>query len=56
MNPPLPKQLTETMGTRARRMHNHLWNEVRDNWLVYPRDLQEELRKSGWEPPRPALN
>jgi hypothetical protein len=33
-------------------MHNHLWYEVRGNWLTYPRDLQEEVRKAGWEPPR----
>jgi len=35
-------------------MHYYLWHEVRDNWVTYPKDLQDELRKAGWEPPRPA--
>jgi hypothetical protein len=52
----IPKQLVETMAIRARRMHYCLWHEVRGNWLAYPRDLQSELRKAGWEPPRPANN
>ncbi len=54
MNHAVPKQLVETMAIRARRMHYYLWHEVRDNWVNYPKDLQEELRKAGWEPPRPA--
>jgi hypothetical protein len=54
VNASIPKQLLETMAIRARRMHYCLWHEVRDNWLTYPRDLQSELRKAGWEPSRPA--
>ena len=54
VSPPFPKQLIDTVATRARRMHNYLWHEVRDNWVTYPKDLQEELRNGGWEPPRPA--
>ncbi len=53
-NAPLPTPLVDKMAARARRMHNYLWHEVRDNWLTYPKDVQEELRKAGWEPPRPA--
>jgi hypothetical protein len=56
LNPLLPKQLILTMAARARRMHNYLWHEVRDNWLSYPPDLQDDVRKFGWEPPRPALD
>jgi len=55
-NPPVPKQFVDKMATRARRMHNLLWAEVFDNWLTYPKDVREELRKAGWEPPRPAAD
>jgi len=54
VNIPVPKKLVDTMAERARRMHYSLWVEVRDNWITYPKDLQNELRKAGWEPPRPA--
>jgi len=54
--PPVPKRLVETMASRARRMHYLLWHEVRDNWLTYTKDVQKELRETGWEPPRPANN
>ena len=51
-----PKQLIDTMAARARRMHNYLWHEARDNWFTYPKDVQEKLAKAGWDPPRPAWN
>jgi len=54
MSTPVPKKLIVTMATRARRMHYYLWHEVRDYWLTYPKDVQKQLRDTGWEPPRPA--
>ncbi|WP_151898904.1 Tat pathway signal protein [Nitrosospira lacus] len=56
MTPPVPEQLVDAMAARACRMHYYLWHEIRDNWVNYPKDLQDELRKAGWEPPRPALD
>ena len=44
------------MAARVCRLHYYLWYEVRVNWMTYPKDLQEEIRKAGWEPPRPARN
>jgi len=32
-NAPVPTLLVDKMAARARRMHNYLWHEVRDNWL-----------------------
>ena len=55
-NPPVPKELVDTMAARVCRLHYYLWYEVRVNWMTYPKDLQEEIRKAGWEPPRPARN
>ncbi|MCA1703061.1 MAG: Tat pathway signal protein [Actinobacteria bacterium] len=44
------------MASREHRLHHWLWHEVRNNWLSYPEDVQEQIREKGWEPPRPALN
>ncbi len=56
MTATIPKLVLDKMAIRARRMHNYLWHEVRDNWSTYPKDVREKLREAGWEPPRPAQN
>lgn len=56
MRPVLPLQLVETMASREHRLHHWLWHEVRNNWLMYPEDVKQQIRDKGWEPPRPALN
>jgi hypothetical protein len=52
----LPEPLVRAMASRAQRLHNYLWHEVRSNWHGYPSDTQETLRAAGWEPPRPATD
>jgi len=52
----LPREVTEQMARRERRHHHWLWHEVRNGWLSYPADVQQQLRDLGWEPPRPALD
>lgn len=56
MRPTLPRALVETMASREHRLHHWVWHEVRNNWLQYPEDVQQQVRDLGWEPPRPALN
>ncbi len=54
MNPKLPGPVITAMARREYRMHHLLWHEIRRFWLQYPRDVQDKIRKLGWEPPRPA--
>jgi hypothetical protein len=54
MNPPLPQSLQQTMASREWRMYHFLFHELRHNWLMYPKDVQQKFRDLGWEPPRPA--
>jgi hypothetical protein len=44
------------MASREHRLHHWLWHEVRNNWLLYPEEVQQQIRDLGWEPPRPALD
>lgn len=53
---PLPKEVIETMAKREHRMHHWLWHEVRNNWHLYPRDIQQKIDELGWKPPRPVLD
>jgi hypothetical protein len=52
----LPREVTEQMARRDRRHHHWLWHEVRNSWLTYPENVQQQIRDLGWEPPRPALD
>jgi len=56
MTEPLPEQVGATLAKRVYRMQHLLWFELRDFWSGYPKDLQQEIRDLGWEPPRPALD
>jgi hypothetical protein len=42
------------MAERQQRWHHYAWHQVRNNWLRYNSETQNELRNLGWEPPRPA--
>jgi len=52
----LPPEVVERMASREHRLHHWLWHEVRNSWLSYPEDVQQQVRDLGWEPPRPALD
>lgn len=52
----LPPEVVERMASREHRLHHWLWHEVRNSWLSYPEDAQQQIRDLGWEPPRPALD
>jgi hypothetical protein len=52
----LPQEVIDTMASREHRLHHWLWHEVRNNWLLYPDDVKQQIRDLGWEPPRPALD
>lgn len=52
----MPREVTDLMAGREHRHHHWLWHEVRNSWLRYPPDVQQQIRHSGWEPPRPALD
>lgn len=54
VNAPLPREVVVEMARREYRMHHLLWREIRRFWHQYPRDVQEQIREMGWEPPRPA--
>jgi hypothetical protein len=43
------------MASRPHRLHHWLWHQIRNSWLRYPPETQEEIRALGWETPRPAL-
>ncbi len=53
-NTPLPREAVTMMASREHRLHHWLWHEVRNKWHDYTREVQEEIRSLGWEPPRPA--
>lgn len=50
-----PKQVIETMATRAHRMHHFVWHQVRNAWHRYPEQTRAAIAALGWEPPRPAF-
>ena len=52
----LPREVSEMMAKREHRMHHWLWHEVRNNWHLYPRDVQSRLDDLGWRPPRPLMD
>lgn len=54
MTPTLPDEVVQSMASREHRLHHWLWHEVRNKWLTYPEDVQNQIRDMGWEPPRPA--
>src|SRR5262245_54817502 len=54
MESPVPQPVIVAMARREQRLHHFLWHEVRNNWLSYPKDVQQAIRDLGWEPPRPA--
>lgn len=54
MIPQLPGQIILMMAERQQRWHHYAWHQVRNNWLRYDSETQNELRNLGWEPPRPA--
>ncbi|GAC1431799.1 MAG: hypothetical protein PVS3B3_19820 [Ktedonobacteraceae bacterium] len=54
MNSALPMQVITTMAQRPHRMHHFLWHEIRNNWLSYSPQVQQQLTAMGWAPPRPA--
>ena len=35
------------MAKREHRMHHWLWHEVRNNWHLYPRDIQQKIEELG---------
>ncbi|MBI4641492.1 MAG: hypothetical protein HY731_12405 [Candidatus Tectomicrobia bacterium] len=51
----LPDDVINMLAKREHRLCHFLWHEVHDSWLSYGKDTQEEIRKLGWEPPRPSL-
>jgi hypothetical protein len=54
VTPTLPAEVVTAMASREHRLHHWLWHEIRNKWLTYPEDVQNQIRDMGWDPPRPA--
>jgi hypothetical protein len=50
----IPVYIAQMMAERSWRMHHYLWHEVRNGWLFFDAQTQDQIRNLGWEPPRPA--
>jgi hypothetical protein len=55
MPPELPQGVIDMMAERAHRMHHYLWHTVRNGWLRFSAQTQQQITALGWKPPRPAL-
>lgn len=56
---PIPESVLSMLASRHHRLHHYVWHTLRNNWndetTITPA-MKQEIRKLGWEPPRPVLS
>jgi len=52
----LPHSILKFLASKEIRFRHYMWHNCRNRWMSLTEKEKEDLKKMGWEPPRPSMD